>query len=118
MGKVDDFINGLEGKTDLDPTEIAKTLYQLHKEEIEPVSAKVSQLENSLSEKDQEIANAQSEISKQKAMNYDLTMQLPGQELEDDSTAEHKSGNPNVTIADLFSENVRKRNPLLRKYNA
>lgn len=118
MGKVNDYINSLEGQVDLDPIKIAKDLSELHKSEYEPVVAKVEQLTSTIATKDQQIADAQREISEQKALNFDLTMQLPGQDQGDnkpDTVSGKESGDPRITVADLFSPDVRKHNHFLRR---
>ena len=118
MSKVNDYINSLEGQTDLDPIKIAKDLSELHKSEYEPVVAKVEQLTSTITAKDQQIADAQREISEQKALNFDLTMQLPGQDQGDnkpENASSKESGDPRITGADLFNENVPKHNTFLRR---
>lgn len=77
MGKVDDYINSLDGQENLDVAEVASKLLELHNEEIGTATAKISTLSDALSAKDATIAEKVGELSVVKAQNWDLVNQLP-----------------------------------------
>ena len=78
MGVFDDYINGLEGKTELDPLTIAADLTRLHNEEVSTRESKIEEQNGIIAERDSSIATMDKEIDRWKAKNYDLSMQVPG----------------------------------------
>ena len=110
MGVFDDYINGLDGKDDLDPAEIVKNLSELHNTEMsdfrtkeyDPVVAKVNQLNETVQTKDQEIVNAQKEIDAQKARNFDLATQIPGFQGNVPDPGNNEITGATITPDDLF----------------
>lgn len=115
MSKIDDYINGLDGKTDLDPLEIARDLSKLHKDEIEPVEAKVAELNTVIADKDQKLSEAKAETQKFKALNFDLSLQIPSDTRHIDNNNDEKPNGGVITTKDLFSEKVRRNNPFIRR---
>lgn len=103
MGVFDDYINGLEGKENIDPLEVAHDLAKLHNDEIEPFQVKITTQEAVIAERDQAIIDSQNEIDKYKLRNYDLAMQIPGNPLggKDDSENDEITGET-ITPNDLF----------------
>lgn len=101
MGAFEDYINGLEGKEGLDPLQIVKDLSELHNQEYDPVRAKVDQLNATIAEKDQEITNVHSEISRQKALNFDLSLQVGNRESHAENQPSEITG-ATITPEDLF----------------
>jgi len=102
MGVIDDYLNSLEGQENLDPLEVASKMFELHKEELGPVQAKIEELNGTIAEKDTSIADALSELTKQKAKNFDLAMQVPGARVPAPNTEERDPSN--ITIDDLFKK--------------
>lgn len=114
---IEDYINGLEGRQDVDPLAIARDLRELHVREIGTREAKIEQLNTTIAEKDGDIAKATTELQKQKAANFDLAMQIPGTDAKPSNHPaddERRSGSE-IRVTDLFSDRVRKSNPNLRK---
>lgn len=101
MGAVEDYINGLEGKDDLDIVKVAADLLRLHNDEMGPVVAKVEQLTDNLNTKDTELVNAQSEITRQKALNFDLATRVPVTNNQDANNSSEITGST-ITPDDLF----------------
>lgn len=93
MSAFDDYINGLEGKTDVNPLEVASSLLELHNQEIGTHVAKIDQLNGIVAEKDVAYTKLDGELSMQKARNFDLAMQIPG-------AVNPSAGGPNPTRAD------------------
>ena len=102
MGVIDDYINSLEGQENIDPIEVASTLLGLHNEEIGKREAKIEELTNGIAEKDTLISERESEITKWKAKNFDLAMQIPG--APDPAHDEREQDNGAITIDDLFKK--------------
>lgn len=116
MGIVDDYINSLEGKDNLDPLAIARELRELHTQEVETREAAITQLSTEKTGLESTIAEKESEITKWKAKNFDLAMQLPGAPEPKQARDENEKPDPaTITTADLFTPNVRKNNPHFRK---
>lgn len=103
MGAFDDYITSLDGKNDLDVVDVVKNLAELHKAEIDPVVSKVTSLEETLTAKDQEIVDAQKEITKQKAHNFDLDVQLNATKIDKTPDNESEITGATITPDDLFA---------------
>jgi hypothetical protein len=105
----EDYINSLEGKEDINPIEVAKDLFGLHAQEIGTRDAKIEQLNSGIADKDAEIANRDIQIRDWKAMNLDLSLQLPGS--NDNANNERVEGEKpdgsTIRISDLLNPNVR-----------
>jgi hypothetical protein len=73
MAKFEDYINSLDGRENLDLTEVVAELAKLHIEEVSGVAstsnAKIEQLNAQLTEKDTVVAARDAEISRVKAAN-------------------------------------------------
>ena len=78
MGVYEDYVNGLEGKEDLNVLDVVKDLTKLHNEEIGTWDAKVRTQDDAIAARDNTIAEKDREVTRFKAMNLDLTMQIPG----------------------------------------
>lgn len=102
MGAIDDYLNSLEGKENLDPLEVARELHGLHNQEIGTREAKIEELNSTIAERDNAIAESFAELTRQKAKNFDLAMQIPGSKPADSTKDEPDSSN--VTIDDLFTK--------------
>ena len=104
MGVFDEYINGLEGKTELDPLTIAADLTRLHNEEISTREAKIESQTGAIAERDSSIKAKDLEIDRWKAENYDLTMQIPGraQPTGNDSNNDNRIDGSTITPEDLF----------------
>lgn len=102
MSKFNDYINSLEGKTDLVVVDVVAELNKLHAEESESAVAKVGELDTTIAAKDQEIADAKAEISKQKALNFDLSVQLTANANNNPSGKLSEITGSNITPDDLF----------------
>lgn len=114
MPTFDEYINSLEGKGDIDPLAVARDLHELHTHEVTTREAKIEQLNGSIAEKDAAISARDQEVTKYKAMNLDLVMQIPGNQTHDDPApveGEKPSG-ASIKISDLFTPEVRKRHGL------
>jgi hypothetical protein len=107
MGVYDDYVNGLEGKSDLDVLAVVKDLTKLHNEEISTWDAKVQTQNSLIAERDTALADKENEVVKYKAMNLDLTMQIPGdaQKRTEDAPKEDSPEARALTITpdDLFA---------------
>ena len=81
MGALEDYIKGLEGRSDFDFTEVVTEMARLHNEEVAHVAststAKIEQLNEQLSEKETAIAARDNELAKAKAANWDLVNRIP-----------------------------------------
>ena len=113
MGAVEDYINGLEGRDDLNPLEVARDLFALHKEETGIYTAKINELSGTIAAKDSALADTETKLTQQKAKNFDLAMQLPaGDNQPNADTNEREVNSNNIRVSDLFSEDVRNRHAL------
>lgn len=109
MGAVDDYINGLEGQESLDPLKIASELHALHNQEIGTREAKINELSGVITDKDTVISKGVTELERQKAKNFDLSMQIPGATASDAGANTDSPTGGSIKIADLFSDDVRNR---------
>lgn len=108
MGAFDDYITGLEGKDNVDPLEIAKELNSIHMQELGIREAKIETLNNSIAEKDTKIGTLTSEVTRQKAINFDLVGQVPVEDESKNTTnSDSKPDGGSIQISDLFNENIR-----------
>lgn len=112
----DDYINSLEGKTDVDPLAVVRDLRELHTQEIGTREAKISELDSFIAKRDETIADQANEITKQKSKNFDLAMQIPSvtdtQQQNQNNNSDEKPPGGAIKISDLFKPEVRKRHGL------
>lgn len=101
MGVVDDYINGLEGKDNLDLTEVVGDILKLHNDEMGTRESKINEMTQTLGERDSIIAERDKEITKWKAQNFDLAMQIPGNQSTEENENTEVDGS-NITPDDLF----------------
>ena len=111
MGAIDDYINGLEGQDNIDPQKIVSDLLGLHNSEIESREAKIAELNASVAQRESAIAAKDADIQKWKAQNFDLAMQVSG-----DNASQQKPRDENekptgdrIRVSDLFTPTVRGR---------
>ncbi len=102
MGLFDDYINGLEGKENLDPLSVARDLHGLYNQEIGTREAKIEELTGTVAEKDNALTDLDGQLKTQKARNFDLAMQLPGGVGPQNGPAETDPGS--ISIDDLFKK--------------
>lgn len=115
MGSVDDYISSLEGKENLDPIEVARKLHELHNEELSTREAAISQISTEKETLASTVAEKESEITKWKAKNFELAMQIPGApEPKQTRDENEKPDAGTIKTADLFTPKVRQRNPHFR----
>lgn len=113
MGIFDDYISGLEGKTELNIVEVVADLARIHNEELSTVNnelssanAKIATQSDELAVKNTELTEAQAEIKSVKTANYDLIMST-GIGREDDANPpsdDRVIDASNITIDDLFEK--------------
>lgn len=102
MGIVDDYIKGLDSQENPDLTAVVSDLLKLHNDEIGTRESKIQEISATISEKDSAIAARDAEITKWKAANFDLAMQIPGQ--QNNESEEPVEITPStITPDDLFS---------------
>lgn len=109
---IEEYINSLEGKSDLDPVTVASELHGLATQELSTREAKIELLKADIAERDARITKISHDLTVQKANNLDLVMQVPGNpnqaETRNDDT-EVQPGSPNIKVSDLFNKNTRQR---------
>lgn len=105
MGKVSDYITGLEGKENIDPLVVASTLLELHNEEMGIAEGKIASLTQSNTEHESLIAERNKEITGLKAKNWDLVNRIPAdnQEHREQESARDEAAK-NATFDDFFKE--------------
>lgn len=115
MSKFDEYISGLEGRTDIDPLEVARDLLGLHNAEISTREAKINQQSGYIAERDETIKNRETDIANLKASNYDLTLMIPA--AVNDTNVETPTGaddrgidSATITLDDLFESPIRRGN--------
>ena len=101
MSAFDDFINGLEGKDEIDTLEVVRELSKLHNEEVGIHTAKIEELNGFIAEKDNAIADLGNELTSQKAKNYDIISAQPAFKVNEPGEREEINSS-NITIDDLF----------------
>lgn len=108
MGKVDDYINSLDGQENLDITEVVAELAKLHNEEVTTQEAKIVELSTANENYVNTIAEKDGEITQWKAKNWDLVNQLPAEGQRDNqSKIDENTGLPNasnITLDNMFQE--------------
>ena len=107
MGKVEDYINGLQDQEIVDPNEVVGEILKLHNEEISSSTAKIGQLQTQLSDKDAAIAERDKSISEVKAANWDLVNRLPANSTNPEPTINEETGLPDsssITLDDMFAQ--------------
>jgi len=105
MGVFEEYINGLEGKENLDPTEVVSELLNLHNQEMSVANAAIATRDASITDYTKTIAERDSEIQKQKSLNWDLANRIPAENngnTEPESTGELDAST--ITIDDLFEK--------------
>lgn len=110
----DDYINNLEGKSEIDPLEVVRDLRKLHTEELSTREEKITQLDGTIAEKDSSLTAKDEEIRKWKAKNFDLAMQIPSDNPNPDrhGNADDKPDPASIKISDIFKPEVRRRHGL------
>jgi hypothetical protein len=73
----DNYISSLEGKENLDPVKIAQELQAIHNHEVETRDASLSERDSAIAERDSTLAEREAEVTRYKAMNFDLTQRIP-----------------------------------------
>lgn len=101
MNGIEEYLASLEGKDDLNPVEVARTMHELHNQEVTTRDAKIAELESEKTTLSESLAGKDQEIVGWKAKNFDLAMQLPGTPVETPSPDNGVDGST-ITIADLF----------------
>lgn len=106
MDKIQEFLDSLEGKSDLDPVEVARKMSELHVEEVTTRDAKIQELENEKVSLAETLTTKDQEIVGWKAKNFDLTMQLPGTPVNQSGEQVNEStvDGGTITIDDLFTQ--------------
>jgi hypothetical protein len=104
MPTFEEYINSLEGQTDVDPLRIARDLNAIYNDEIGIRDAKITELTGTITERDGALTVAADDLRAQKAKNFDLAMQIPsGTNLPTDTSVGESEVDPStVTIDDLF----------------
>jgi hypothetical protein len=100
MGKVEEYINSLEGKDNIDPAVIAQTLLELHNEEINTATAHIAELTTQNQDKDSTIAARDMEIQKQMAANWRLANQIPA----DPRAGQENNEQPETPVKEGFDQ--------------
>ena len=107
MGKVEDYINGLQDQEIIDPNEVVGEILKLHNEEISISTAKIGQLQTQLSDKDAAIAERDKSISEVKAANWDLVNRIPANPEKTEPQIDETTGLPDsssITLDDMFAQ--------------
>lgn len=110
----DEYINSLEGQTEVDPLTIARDLREIHTQELSTREAKITELNGTVAERDGSVSKLSAELTAQKARNFDLVSEIPSRDQvnsQSDSDDE-KPDASTIKIADLFNPNVRTRHGL------
>lgn len=103
MGALEDYISGLENVENPNLTEVVSELLKLHNEELGTREAKISQLNDSIAERDTSINSLNEEVKTWKAKNFDLTLQIPGDtERQTVSPINGETDPGTISIDDLF----------------
>ena len=104
MPTFEEYVNALDGQTEIDPLRIARDLHAIYNEEIGIRDAKITELNGTITERDGAITSVSDELQKQKAKNFDLAMQIPtGVTPPTESSTDSDELDPSsVTIDDLF----------------
>lgn len=111
----DDYINKLEGQTEVDPLTIVRDLRGIHTQELSTREAKIQELNGAIAEKDSAITEGEKELLRQKARNFDLISDIPNPNDVKNANKVDEPGKPDaatIKIADLFKPNVRNRHGL------
>lgn len=110
----DEYINKLEGASEIDPLEVVRDLRKLHTEEIGIRESKITELNGFVADRDEKVTNLSKEITVQKAKNYDLVNEIPNP--NDPGIKPNDDGNKpdasTIKISDIFKKDVSKRHGL------
>lgn len=107
---IEEYINNLEGKSDLNPQQIVQDLLGLHNTEISTREAKISELKDTVAQRDSAITEKDGEIQKWKAQNFDLATQVAGGNVKKPQIDENgKPSGDAIRVSDLFNKTVRGR---------
>lgn len=106
MGAYEDYLNSLEGKEGLVLDDVIKELTKHHSDDVGSLTAMISEKDSAIAERDTTIAGNTEEITRWKAKNADLYMQLPGEHQPNSNVPPEKEELTleNVTIDDLFQK--------------
>lgn len=107
MGKLDDYINSLEGKDDLTIVDVVSNMLNIHNDEMGIATAKISELEANIADGNTAIADMNAEIQRVKAKNWDLANQVPVEDPNNrpENKGDEKPDASQITIDDLFEGN-------------
>lgn len=106
MGKVEDYINSLDGQENLDLPVVVGEILKLHNEEIGTATAKIGQLEDSVTAHVGTIAERDRALSDAKAANWDLVNRIPNTENQPEPEKQ-ENGLPDgsvITLDDLIAK--------------
>lgn len=106
MGKVEDYINSLDGKENLSVVEVARELLELHNEEVTIREARISSLEQEKDGLASTIAEKDSEITKAKNLAYDYMLQIPAESTGDEGNQPDGEvvDQKRITLDDAFAQ--------------
>lgn len=102
MTKFDDYINSLEGKTDISIENVVSDLLNIHNEEVGIANAKITDLDSQIAGNVSAIAEREAEIQRVKAKNWDLANQIPANVTEETDQGEGLPDGSRITIDDLL----------------
>ena len=106
---IEDYINKLEGQESLDPQKIVQDLLGIHNTEISTREAKISEQESLIARRDKDISDRDGEIQRWKAQNFDLAMQVSGDNNKPKIDENGKPTGDAIRVSDLFTPKVRVR---------
>ena len=109
MGAIEDYINGLEGQENPDLQKVVSDLLGLHNQEMETREAKITSLNDEVAQGKSLIANRDVEITKWKAQNFDLAMQVSGDNRQKPRVEGEPIAGDSIRISYLFTPEIRKR---------
>lgn len=113
MSTFEEYINRLDGQENLDPSKIVADLLGLHTQEIGTREAKIQELNDGIAQRDTSISEREAEITRWKAKNFDLAMQVPTNDPAPKRVEDGEKPDPSqIRIGDLFTSDVRKRHGL------
>lgn len=104
MSGFEEYINSLEGQSELDVSTVVQELHKLHKQEIGIGAAKIEQLTGQIATANTTIAEKDGEISRVKAANWDLVNQIPAQTSESSEENDDTIDQKRITLDDAFAQ--------------
>jgi hypothetical protein len=106
MGKLEEYINSLEGQDDLSIESVVSEMLNIHNGELGTANAKIETLNSQITDKDNVIRERDAEITEVKSKNWDLVNQLPAED-PTPKPVNNGDGKPDaaqITIDDLFEK--------------